>query len=257
MTINYQKLGSGEPMIIMHGLFGTLDNLKLIAKSLANSFTVYLVDLPGHGDSCRVEPFNLANMAKAIIEFSEQMQLDQFSVLGHSLGGKVAMEIALTRPDLVKALAVADIAPVQYQRRHDSVLAGLNAIDLANTQSRQDADKVMSQHIEEAGVRAFLLKSLRRAPADSAQTWQWYFDLPHLAQSYENFIKANRQGQYSGPTLFIIGGNSEYVQQQHQTEIQSRFSNIKAKVIQNAGHWLHAEKPVAFEKICTDFFLNS
>ncbi len=134
---------------------------------------------------------------------------------------------------------------------------GLNAIDLANTQSRQDADKVMSQHIEEAGVRAFLLKSLRRAPADSAQTWQWYFDLPHLAQSYENFIKANRQGQYSGPTLFIIGGNSEYVQQQHQTEIQSRFSNIKAKVIQNAGHWLHAEKPVAFEKICTDFFLNS
>ncbi len=124
MTINYQKLGSGEPMIIMHGLFGTLDNLKLIAKSLANSFTVYLVDLPGHGDSCRVEPFNLANMAKAIIEFSEQMQLDQFSVLGHSLGGKVAMEIALTRPDLVKALAVADIAPVQYQRRHDSVLAG-------------------------------------------------------------------------------------------------------------------------------------
>ena len=196
-------------------------------------------------------------MAKAVIEFSEQMQLGQFSVLGHSLGGKVAMEIALTRPELVKALAVADIAPVQYQRRHDAVLAGLNSIDLINTKTRQDADKVMSQHIEEPGVRAFLLKSLRRASTDSEQAWQWYFDLPHLEQSYENFIKANREGQYSGPTLFIIGGNSEYVQQQHQAEIQNRFSNIKAKVIQNAGHWLHAEKPVAFEKICTDFFLNS
>ena len=254
MAINYQKMGSGEPMIIMHGLFGTLDNLKLIAKSLANTHTVYLIDLPGHGDSSRVEPFNLPNMANAVIEFAQQMKLNSFSILGHSLGGKVAMEVALSRPDLVKSIAVADIAPVQYYRRHDAVLAGLNAIDLTNTTSRQDADKAMSQHVEEPGVRAFLLKSLRRAPQGSTVKWNWYFDLPHLEQSYENFIKANSEGTYAGPVLFIIGGNSEYVKQEHQQEIQKRFSNIKVKVIQNAGHWLHAEKPVAFEKICTDFF---
>lgn len=256
MAINFQKMGSGEPMIIMHGLFGTLDNLKLIAKSLANSHTVYLIDLPGHGESSCVQPFDLPNMAKAVIEFAEEMGLTNFSILGHSLGGKVAMEVALARPDLVKSIAVADIAPVQYQRRHDAVLAGLNAIDLVNTKSRQDADKVMSQHISEIGVRAFLLKSLRRAPEGSATNWVWYFDLPHLEQSYENFIKANSEGKYSGPVLFIIGGNSEYVQPAHQEAIQNRFSNIKVKVIQNAGHWLHAEKPVAFEKICTDFFLQ-
>lgn len=254
MAINYQKMGSGEPMIIMHGLFGTLDNLKLIAKSLANSHTVYLIDLPGHGGSSRVEPFDLANMANAVIQFAEEMRLARFSILGHSLGGKVAMEVALTKPELVKAIAVADIAPVQYYRRHDAVLAGLNSIDLENTSSRQEADKTMSQHIVEPGVRAFLLKSLRRSPEGTDTKWAWYFDLPHLEQSYENFIKANSEGTYSGPVLFVIGGNSEYVKQEHQQEIQKRFSNIKVKVIQNAGHWLHAEKPVAFEKICTDFF---
>ncbi len=257
MAINYQKLGSGEPMIIMHGLFGTLDNLKLIAKSLAETHTVYLIDLPGHGESDRVEPFDLPHMAQAVIEFAEQMQLGTFSILGHSLGGKVAMEVALVRPDLVKSIAVADIAPVQYYRRHDAVLAGLNSIDLVHTKSRQDADKVMSGHIEEAGVRAFLLKSLRRAPEQSAANWVWYFDLPHLERSYENFIKANSEGKYTGPVLFIVGGNSEYVKPEHQQAIQDRFDNIKVKVIQNAGHWLHAEKPVAFEKICTDFFHNS
>lgn len=250
-------MGSGQPMIIMHGLFGTLDNLKLIAKAMANNYQVYLIDLPGHGGSDSVSPFNLAQMANAVVAFADEMGLQRFAILGHSLGGKVAMEIALTSPDRVTAIAVADIAPVQYQRRHDAVLAGLNAIDLVNTSTRQQADEVMSQHVKEAGVRAFLLKSLRRAPSDSNANWAWYFDLPHLAASYDNFIKANRDGHYPGPVLFIIGGNSEYVQTSHQEAIQLRFSDIKVKVIQNAGHWLHAEKPVAFEKICTDFFRNS
>lgn len=256
MKINFQTFGTGSPLIIMHGLFGTLDNLKQIAKALSEHHTVYLIDLPAHGASDTPTPLTLTEMALSVIRFAEAQNLQEFSILGHSLGGKVAMEIALLKPNMVSKVIVADIAPVKYERRHDKIIQGLKAIDLVNTENRQAADKTLSDYVNELGVRAFLLKSLRRSD-DENVNWQWQFDLEALAENYDNLIDANKLGKYTRPVLFIIGGNSEYVTPGHKEEIGARFNNAKAKVIQNAGHWLHAEKPAAFEKICTDFLSNS
>lgn len=252
MTINFQQMGEGDPIIVIHGLFGTSDNLKQIAKALSNEHLVYLIDLPGHGSSETVFPLSLENMANRVYEFAQQQGLNNFSILGHSLGGKVAMELSLRYPDAVKSLIVADIAPVEYARRHDEIIKGLKAVDLINTPSRQAADKTMQNYIDDRGVRAFLIKSLKRDKNDSSR-WAWYFDLENLSKDYGLLIKAPCSGVYNKDTLFIVGGDSNYVLPEHKPEILARFPQIKVKVIQNTGHWLHAEKPVAFEKICRDF----
>lgn len=249
-AVNFSIMGEGDPLIIIHGLFGTSDNLKQVAKSLSDSYKVYLIDSPAHGGSETVIPLTINNMASQVVSFCEQQQLNKVAILGHSLGGKIAMEIALSQPQLISKLIVADIAPVQYQSRHNAIIQALNAVPLADITSRKQADDVLKHGIPEMGVRAFLLKSLIK---NSDNQWSWNFDLANLSHYYPELIKANRTGSYDGPTLFVIGGQSDYVNQSHQQQIQQRFSNIKVKVIENAGHWLHAEKPVAFNKICADF----
>jgi len=252
MTISYQVLGQGKPLIIIHGLFGTSDNLKQIAKSLSDQYKVFLIDAPAHGDSTTPTPLTINTMAKAVIEFADEQGLKQFSLLGHSLGGKIAMEIALLDNSRVERLVVADIAPVQYSHRHDNIIQGLNSINLATLENRQQADETLSQFIDEVGVRGFLLKSLTRAEKP-ATGWRWRFDLQALQQNYDNLIKGNSELVFQGPTLFIVGGNSNYVLPEHKPEIVARFPKVSVKVIQNAGHWLHAEKATAFIKICRDF----
>ncbi|MBU2918716.1 alpha/beta fold hydrolase [Psychrosphaera sp. F3M07] len=252
MTIAHQVLGQGKPLIVIHGLFGTSDNLKQIAKSLSDQYKIYLIDAPAHGDSSTPDPLTLNNMAKAVLEFADQQGLTQFSLLGHSLGGKIAMEIALLENARVDKLIVADIAPVQYESRHNHILEGLNSINLDTLENRQQANETLSQFIDDVGVRGFLLKSLTRAEKPQSG-WKWRFDLNALELSYENLIKGNSLLTYPGPTLYIIGGNSNYVLPEHKNKIVTRFQNTSVKVIQNAGHWLHAEKPTAFIKICRDF----
>lgn len=252
MTIAHQVLGQGKPLIIIHGLFGTSDNLKQIAKALSDQFKIYLIDAPAHGDSNTPLPLTFANMAKAVLEFADEQGLSTFSLLGHSLGGKIAMEIALQENARVDKLIVADIAPVQYTNRHDHIMKGLNAVNLKTLENRQQANDILAQYIDEIGIRGFLLKSLTRA--DKPQTgWKWRFDLNALEQAYPNLITGNSNLTFDRPTLYIIGGNSNYVLPEHKSEIVTRFPNANVKVIQNAGHWLHAEKPTAFIKICRDF----
>jgi esterase len=250
MHIEYQKIGQGTPLIILHGLFGTSDNLKPIAKALSDQYCVYLLDAPAHGNSDSLSKLSLANMAKAIETFCLEHNLSSISILGHSMGGKIAMELALSNPELVSKLIVADISPVQYERRHDTIINALREINLTSITSRQEADKQLSNSILEVGVRAFLLKSLKK---NTEGQWQWAFDVNSIARDYDELIKGNRDDTFSKPTLFIIGGNSNYVTEQHREAIINRFPNVSTKLIQNAGHWLHAEKPVAFVKICRDF----
>lgn len=252
MTIHFQKMGEGQPLLLIHGLFGTSDNLKAIAKALADSFTIYLLDAPSHGNSATMNPLNYQSMAKAIIDFTEEQALANFSILGHSMGGKIAMEIALTQPDKVLKLIVADIAPVNYPRRHDEIIKALTTVPLDTLENRQQADKHLANFIPEPGVRGFLLKSLERG---QEAAWQWKFALRDIAENYNNIISANTLALFDNPTLFLIGGNSDYVKPEYQNEITSRFPQAQAKVIQGAGHWLHAEKPAAFVKICRDFLL--
>jgi len=253
MSIHFQVLGSGNPLIVIHGLFGTSDNLKAIAKGLAEDFKVFLIDAPGHGDSDTVEPLTLTTMAEEVKTFAEAQGLTNFSILGHSLGGKIAMELAVNNPELIDKLIVADIAPVKYPRRHDSILAALKSVPLENLASRSQADKKLQENIHEPGVRGFLLKSLAKDPDTSA--WEWKFDLDALEQNYDNLVDANSDGKFTGDVLFIIGGASNYVLPEHKEQITNRFPNVKPKIIQGTGHWLHAEKPNAFTKICREFLL--
>ncbi len=246
--INFEKFGQGSPLIIIHGLFGTLDNLKTVARQLSDEFTVYLVDLPAHGDSSTPSPLTLGTMAEALSAFIATENIQSPAILGHSLGGKVAMELALTSPSLISKLIVADIAPVQYPRRHDQIINGLKSVDLSAS-NRQEADAQLAKSISAPGVRAFLMKSFARSDIG----WRWKFDLDALSAAYDELVAGNKEGSYSQPTLFLIGGNSDYVTLKHKNEITARFSHVTSKVIQGTGHWLHAEKPAAFVKICRDF----
>lgn len=252
MTINFQSFGEGEPLVVIHGLFGTSDNLKAVAKQLSDQFKVYLIDAPGHGDSTSLPLLSLENMANAVFEFLEQQNLSTVSILGHSLGGKIAMELALRHPDRVEKLLVADIAPVQYKPRHDDIISSLKAVPLTQIKSRQEADAILAKKISEPGVRGFLLKSLARADGG----WRWRFDLDQLANDYNELIKGNVEATYEGPVLMIIGGESNYVLPEYRSEIVNRFPSAEAKVIAGAGHWLHAERQTAFVKICRDFLLR-
>ena len=252
MAIAHQVLGQGKPLIIIHGLFGTSDNLKQIAKALSDQFKIYLIDAPAHGASDTPSPLNLTTMAQNVIEFADEQGLAQFSLLGHSLGGKIAMEVALLQNERVDKLIVADIAPVQYTNRHDHIIEGLNAVNLTTLENRQQANELLTDYIDDVGIRGFLLKSLTRAEKPQIG-WKWRFDLNALEQGYSNLIKGNSNLTFHRPTLYIIGGDSNYVLPEHKQEIVTRFPNTSVKVIQNAGHWLHAEKPTAFIKICRDF----
>lgn len=254
------ELGAAPVLVIIHGLFGSLENLGPIARVLAESHSVVSVDLPNHGRSPQVAALDmsLTAMAQQLDQTLqalnlEQASINQVSLLGHSLGGKVAMEYALIFPAKVKKLIVADIAPVQYQPRHQAVFAGLKSVNLTSITSRKEAERSMADHIEEEGVRLFLLKSLERNPDPPG--FRWRMNIGILEQAYPSFIAAPRMAQFDGPVLFIKGADSDYLLAEHQPEVQARFSQAAVKIIHGTGHWLHSQKPVVFSKLASKFLI--
>lgn len=249
--LHSQKNGSGYPLVLLHGLFGMGDNLASVDRALAEQFTVYRLDLPNHGRSPWSETMTIGSMAQAVQAFIEQQGLGQVHLLGHSLGGKVAMQLALQQPQLVNRLVVADIAPVAYSGNHDAVFAGINAVDLASLASRRDAEAVLAEYIEEPGVRLFIVKNLYR---DQAGKFSWRMNVAGLLSNYENLRAANTGPQaFAGPTLFIKGALSNYIVEDYRAEIMALFPNAQLKIIQDTGHWLHAEKPEQFNRIVKQF----
>ncbi|RUO31515.1 alpha/beta hydrolase [Aliidiomarina sedimenti] len=250
MQLNYERSGSGEPVILIHGLFGDLDNLKSISRSLTEHYSVINLDVRNHGQSPHTSAMSYADMAEDVIAIADAEGLDQFHLLGHSMGGKIAMEIALRYPSRVRSLIVADIAPVAYDARHSSILDALCAIDVDALSSRQQADSELAKSIESKGVRQFLLKNLRKED----DRWYWRFNLKALQDNYQTLIgEPTRDGQYTGPVLFIRGELSDYVQQSHSDAIGSRFPNARPQTIAGTGHWLHAEQPAKFNQLVSDF----
>jgi esterase len=253
MILHTHSTGSGEPLVLIHGLFGSYENLAGIARALSDQWQIISIDLPNHGQSPHQDQMDYPGMVAALAETLDSLQLTKVAILGHSLGGKLAMAFALTYPQRVTALIVADIAPVSYPRSHQSVFAGLNAVDLANISSRGDADKQLAQYITEAGVRQFLLKSLQK----SGDGFSWRFNLTALEQCYDQLLSAPViDSKYSGPVLFIKGAESDYILPQHRPQILHYFPAAEAKIINGTGHWLHAEKPAAFAKLVRDFLLS-
>jgi esterase len=247
-------MGEGQPLLLLHGLFGMGDNLSMVARPLAEFFQVYRLDLPNHGRSPRRDSMSHKEMAADVLAFMDEKGLEQVSLLGHSLGGKVAMQLALDHPQRVSRLVVADIAPVEYPPGHNAIFAGLNAIDLSALSSRRDADDVLKQYIDDSGVRLFILKNLYRGEQG---LFDWRINIPVIEACYEQIREANfSRTPYEGPTLFIKGGDSDYIQAGHRSAVEALFPCVQLKIIQNTGHWLHAEKPLIFNNLSKRFLLE-
>lgn len=242
-----------KAVILIHGLFGSMENLGAQARALAEHFNVYSIDLPNHGRSYQSDEMSLDSMAQDVIAWMDEQNIDNAFLVGHSLGGKVAMEVALKAPQKCKKLVVIDIAPVDYEPRHDSVFKGLVGLDLAELSSRSKADAQLSLHVQEPAVRSFLLKNLIKQP----EGFRWRMNLPAINACYRHLIAGNQMPSqpFNNPVLFIKGGDSDYIVEAHRDAINARFPNAKLRIIANTGHWLHAEKPRHVATLITHFLM--
>ena len=252
--IHAQQYGEGlPPLVVIHGLFGNADNWHSIAQKWAEHFTVYCLDLPNHGQSSRMTPATFPAMADAINAWLDDNQLTNIFLLGHSLGGKVAMQLASDYPAKVEKLVVADIAPVDYKPSHTEIFKGLIAINDKRPKTRKEADDILAQFESNVGIRQFLLKNLTRH--GDGQTID--LGLQELNDSYHTLLKHPplKEG-LTTPTLFIKGEHSPYIQTQFQAQTLTYFPNASVKMIPDTGHWLHAEKPTTFASLVKRFLMS-
>jgi len=238
--LNYKVEGEGHTIVLIHGLFGNLDNLGLLARDLRQDHQVVSIDLRNHGLSLHTEEHNYVLMAQDVLDVVKHLELSNYIVVGHSMGGKVAMKLAdIDRGNIAKLL-VLDMAPVKYsQSRHDNVFDGLKAVEAQQPANRKQALDILAQHIELEGVRQFLGKSL----FNNGEHLAWRFNVTSLWNNYWDILGWEPIAPIDTPTLFLKGGDSDYLTAEHQADVQSQFLNAKAHVIANTGHWLHAEKP--------------
>jgi esterase len=247
--LNFKKYGEGhETLIIIHGFLGSLDNWHTLATEFSKDFTVYTLDMRNHGKSPHTESHNIRLMVSDLAEFMEQQNIASANILGHSMGGKVAMQFAFDYTDKVEKLIVADIAPRQYKRGHDSVLEALQAVDFTKVTKRKDAEDIMMHLVPDFGTRQFLLKNLTTAANGG---YNWRVNLNVLERDYEEIIKPiEYDGVFLKPALFLRGELSTYIKPSDELEIQEHFINAQIETISGAGHWLHAENPKEFyEKV--------
>ncbi len=250
MELFYRKKGEGEPLILLHGLFGSADNLGGIARILETDYQVISVDMRNHGRSPHDPVMSYEAMADDIVELMDKEGIASAYVFGHSMGGKAAMELALRHGNRVKKLIVGDIAPVQYERHHDDILRGLQAVVEAAPQSRKEAENVLASFVSEPDILSFLLANWRRQE-DGSQGWR--LNLDALVADYDHIIAGNGAGLYEGPVLFLRGGKSGYIKSEHRDYILRLFPNASVRTVEGTGHWLHAEKPDTIARLVGRF----
>ncbi|WP_372781063.1 alpha/beta fold hydrolase [Litorivivens sp.] len=251
MQLNYKVSGDGDNVVfLLHGLFGSASNLTQLANAIEGRFRVYRIDLRNHGESFHFDTMSLSEMADDVRRLADAENVEKLALVGHSLGGKVAMQFALSNPERVSHLVVADIAPVAYKPHHNETLAALRAIDLRALKSRGEADGVLAKVESELGVRQFLLKNLARTDSGS---WRWKLNLEAIAHCYDDLCQAPEGPGFDGETLFIKGELSAYIQDKHRGDIFRLFPRAELEVISETGHWLHAEKPEAFNDLVARF----
>jgi esterase len=240
-------------VVLLHGLFGSGDNLSVIRRHFEATHHVVSIDLPDHGKSPQSQYFSFDVWAQQVIKTIQSLHIDKAFVAAHSLGGKVAMKVASLAPELIDKLVVMDIAPVKYEPRHHDVIDGLSNVKLDTIADRKEAMAQLSEYIKEPGTRSFLLKSLYQ---DEAKEWKWRFNLPLIARDYALLSDWPFKGSlFSGDITFIKGANSDYITTAHQASIMAQFPNAKAKII-DTGHWLHAEKPHLVNTLLTRILLG-
>lgn len=252
MDLFYRELGTGNfNLVILHGLFGSSDNWMSIARALEKDYKIYLLDQRNHGQSPHSDEFNYKVLSEDLSAFIESKKIDQPVIIGHSMGGKTSMNFAVKYPDRLKALVVVDIAPKDYNVHHDVILDGLKAIPLDNISSRNEADKILTDYVPELGVRQFLLKNLSRK---SEGGFTWKLNLKAIADNIEIIGQGMQYpGKYNEPTLFIRGRNSNYIKDDDRTLINEIFPKANLITFEDAGHWVHAEKPEDFVRTIRKF----
>jgi len=254
MKLHYKKTGdSGPTLIILHGLFGSLDNWQSHAKKFSEHFQVYSVDQRNHGRSPHDMTFNYDVMVEDLFELVTDLGITNFHLLGHSMGGKTAIGFAAEYEDMLASLIIVDINHKQYPRHHDDILKGLNALDLSVISSRSSADKELAKWIPNSAVRLFLLKNLYWVEKGKLD---WRMNLHVLTRDIDKIIEEIYFGKIEVKTLFIRGMESNYIKDSDYHQIALKYPNSEIKAIENAGHWVHAEAPDVFSSTIIDFILE-
>ncbi len=245
MEILHSKiLGNGQPLLILHGFLGMSDNWKTLGNKFAENFEVHLIDQRNHGRSFHSNDFSYELMATDLKNYIDHYQLQNCILLGHSMGGKTAMQFALTYSNLISQLIVADIAPKIYPAHHQYILKALSEVNFSIQTSRKAIEEILKQYIPENGVIQFLMKNVYRK---EKKELAYRFNLPILKEKYNEVVKTfSTKNTFNKPVLFLKGGNSNYIEKADLTTIQHNFPQAKIETIANAGHWLHAEQPTEF-----------
>ncbi|MEP0985808.1 alpha/beta fold hydrolase [Ekhidna sp.] len=253
MKLNFRTIGQGEPLIVMHGVFGSSDNWQTLGKVFAETYKVYLVDLRNHGNSPHSDDFNYEVMVEDVIELMDDESLTKAHILGHSMGGKVAMHLSTKYAKRVNKLIIVDIAPKYYAPHHQQIFDGFHSVDIANLENRKDADEQMARVISNFGVRQFILKNLDRKKDGS---FQWKLNLNAIEHAIEN-VGEGIEGDvnFDGTSLFIAGGKSDYITSDDHELIRKHFPNATIVTIKDAGHWVHAEKPNELGETVIEFLM--
>ena len=250
VKLAYKELGNGKPLIILHGLFGSMDNWMTFARKLSPYRKVYLVDQRNHGRSPHTDEHNYDAMAEDLKEFIEEHNLDHPEILGHSMGGKAAMALALKYTDHFSKLIIIDIAPKAYPVQHDTIIEALKSLDLKNIHSREEADEELAKHIPEPGIRLFLLKNLKRTP----EGFEWKLNLKALDENLQNIGEGiETRMATEKPVLFIRGSKSDYIRDEDIIATISLFPSASVKTVEGAGHWIHADKPDKLLNLVAEF----
>ncbi|MBI2281528.1 MAG: alpha/beta fold hydrolase [Bacteroidetes bacterium] len=254
MQLNFKKIGEGTPLIILHGLFGSLDNWMTIAKELGKDFEVYILDARNHGQSPHDDVFNYQVMVEDLKEFIEEHRMINPIILGHSMGGKTAMQFAVDYPHLISKLIVVDIAPKAYPIHHDLIINSLKSLNFNEIKTRKEAEDKLAQYIFDLSTRQFLLKNLYWVAQDQLA---FRFNLGAISK---NIDEVGAEIEFTSPfyqhTLFIRGDHSNYILDSDFEQIFTIFPNAQIKTIENSGHWVHAEQPFTFLSLVKAFLLR-
>jgi esterase len=252
LPLHHETFGTtGRSLVVLHGLFGSLSNWKPLSKQWSEFFHVFALDQRNHGRSPHSSTFNYAAMAADLKTFMQAHGLASTYLLGHSLGGKTAMQFTLTYPDMVDKLIVVDMSPRASRPRHEKILAALQELNLATARNRRELDAQLEQHIADREVRQFLLMNIA---ADENGQLHWRMNLDALAESYDEVNKAiASQGVFQKPALFVRGQKSDYIADEDIDTIKTLFPLSRVVTIAGAGHWLHAEAPEEFFKLVLEF----
>ncbi len=247
MLLHYKEIGEGKPLVILHGLFGTSDNWQTHAKKLGEYYRVILVDQRNHGHSPWSEDFTYEHLADDLERLIIHLGIDQFTLIGHSMGGKTAMYYSQKYPTRLEKMVIVDIGIKQYPMHHNEIIKGIKSLDLTTISSRSVADQAMIPFVDSYGVRQFLLKNLYWVEKGKLA---WRMNVDVLEREMEEILAPIPNIEVWTPTLFLRGAMSNYILDEDWDAIEEIFPDATLETIENAGHWVHSEQPDEFiEKV--------